>query len=255
MNWHDSIFAYCERAFDPGFWAEPFNAISNVAFLVAAYFAGRLYSRSGASDYIVAFLIGMIALIGVGSFLFHTIATRWAALADVLPIATFTLIYMAFALRRLAGLPVVIVTALMAAYFATVYWTFSIECRPDWLPATVLAGRNCLNGSVVYLPTLVALLTLLAILAVRRHRSTSQVLLAAIVFAASLTFRTLDYELCDQAQVFGASRGTHTLWHILNAVLLYILARTAIYNAAPRSVLPEPASPAIRGATRTWWNR
>ena len=38
-------------------------------------------------------------VIGVGSFLFHTFANRWSALADVLPILAFVLIYI-FAANR-----------------------------------------------------------------------------------------------------------------------------------------------------------
>lgn len=233
MSWHEPIFAYCERASDPDFWAEPFNAISNAAFLVAALLAGRLYLKRQINDPTIACLIGLIGLIGFGSFLFHTIATRWSALADVVPIAIFTLIYMVFALRRFAGLSSGIVALLMGLYLATVTWTFTIDCKPDWLPATAIVGRNCLNGSVIYLPTLVSLLVLLAILAIKRHRTAVPILLATIVFSLSLSFRTLDYELCDQVHLLGASRGTHALWHILNAALLYILARTAIYDVRP----------------------
>jgi hypothetical protein len=35
MAWSTPIDLYCERA-DPSFWAEPVNALSNCAFLIAA---------------------------------------------------------------------------------------------------------------------------------------------------------------------------------------------------------------------------
>lgn len=35
MDWRSHIDAYCERI-DPGFWSEPINALTNLAFLVAA---------------------------------------------------------------------------------------------------------------------------------------------------------------------------------------------------------------------------
>ena len=68
---------YCERT-GAGFWAEPVNAMTNLAFLVAA--------------------------VGVGSFLWHTFATPWAEWADVIPIGLFIAVFLASFLRRVAGL-------------------------------------------------------------------------------------------------------------------------------------------------------
>ena len=41
----------------------------------------------------------ILALIGIGSFLFHTFAQTWAGLADVLPILMFILVYIYVATR------------------------------------------------------------------------------------------------------------------------------------------------------------
>lgn len=41
----------------------------------------------------------------IGSFLFHTLATGWAALADTLPILLFILGYLIVFAHRFAGLP------------------------------------------------------------------------------------------------------------------------------------------------------
>ena len=38
MRWSESIDMYCERT-DPGLWSEPLNALTNLAFLLAALFA------------------------------------------------------------------------------------------------------------------------------------------------------------------------------------------------------------------------
>ena len=35
MDWTAQIDGYCERL-GPGFWAEPLNALTNLAFLIAA---------------------------------------------------------------------------------------------------------------------------------------------------------------------------------------------------------------------------
>jgi hypothetical protein len=46
---------------------------------------------------------------------------------------------------------------------------------------------------------------------------------AALLFAISLTLRSVDMALCPAFPL-----GTHFAWHILNAAVLYILLRTAI---------------------------
>jgi hypothetical protein len=79
------IFAYCERGLDPAFWAEPLNALSNAAFLIAAWWAWRTWRQSLQAGQAELGLVALLAVIGAGSFLFHTFATRWAALADVIP--------------------------------------------------------------------------------------------------------------------------------------------------------------------------
>lgn len=43
MSLGEKLFLYCERAQDPSFWAEPLNAVSNAAFLIAAFVAAREY--------------------------------------------------------------------------------------------------------------------------------------------------------------------------------------------------------------------
>src|SRR3954454_10036771 len=98
-DWTAPIDAYCERI-DASFWSEPINALSNAAFLVAAAIAFARWRRAGASDLPVLFLIATVAVVGIGSFLFHTFANRWSRLADVIPIAVFIYGYFGLAMRR-----------------------------------------------------------------------------------------------------------------------------------------------------------
>ena len=84
MDWTAQLDGYCERI-DPSFWAEPLNAVTNAAFVL------------------VAMLCAVLAVIGVGSFLFHTLATVWASLADTGPIAVFVLSYLYLANRDFLG--------------------------------------------------------------------------------------------------------------------------------------------------------
>lgn len=49
--------------------------------------------------------------------------------------------------------------------------------------------------------------------------------LATLLFAASLTCRSLDMLVCNWL-----STGTHPLWHLLNAGVLYLSARALVLN-------------------------
>lgn len=230
MSWTDQIFAYCERAGDPAFWAEPFNALSNAAFLLAALAGGiHLGRRSDAAHRRIEWgLVLLIAIIGVGSFLFHTYATRWASVADTAPIGLFMIGYLAYALRRFLGVSYVTVAVLLAAFVGALRYAGSIPCDPALLPVTAAAGRPCFNGSLGYVPALGALVLAGLALRVRMHRAAWPVLAAAAIFAVSLTLRTVDFELCGESIVLGRARGTHTLWHLLNAVVLYTLLMAAV---------------------------
>ena len=102
VDWMRQVDNYCERV-DASYWSEPVNAISNAAFLIAAFVCwGMLRGRS---DIGARLLTANLFLIGVGSYLFHTYATAWAGVADVLPIQTFILIYLFLATTRILGLP------------------------------------------------------------------------------------------------------------------------------------------------------
>ena len=98
---------YCERT-GSGVDAEPLNALTNAAFLVAAWGAWRFLSRhpSRSAHGLVVALIATMVLVGVGSFLFHTVATRWAEWGDVLPIMLFMLLYLWLVLTLFFGWPI-----------------------------------------------------------------------------------------------------------------------------------------------------
>lgn len=220
LDWFDPIRAYCERA-DGGFWAEPFGAVSNAAFLVAAAAAGRLALQ--ARDRACLALAGMIAVIGVGSFLFHTLAVRWAMLADIVPIALFVVAYFALALRRLLGLGVAVTVPLVLAFALA-----EVALTPFLEAVTGLPLAQLTNGSLDYLPALIALLGVAAALAGRRATTARNLALVALLFLVSLTVRTLDRAACPVIPI-----GTHWLWHVLNAAVLYALIAIAVRHPAP----------------------
>ena len=220
------FFDYCERGQNPAFWAEPLNAISNAAFIIAALLALMSWQRyrhdlagvprQSRSELA---LVALVAVIGAGSFLFHTYATRWAKLADVIPISVFMVVYLGYALRRFVGLGWVLTLAGLAAFFASIQFAESFDC----------GGRACFNGSVGYLPALAALALIGGWLSIAGHPAARWVLGSAAIFAVSLTLRTLDRSICPHTALFaGRMLGTHFIWHMCNATLLYLLLMAAI---------------------------
>jgi hypothetical protein len=208
MSWSTPVDRYCERT-DPSFWAEPVNAITNAAFLIAAAAALVDWRGNGGRDLPALGLIGIVAAIGAGSFTFHTVATRAAALLDVLPITAFIYGYLLLALRRFLDLRPLSAFAILAGFVA---FSLGLSAR---LPP------GFLNGSGAYLPALAAMLAIGWL--DRRKPPGRTVLAATVVFAISLLFRTIDNLVCDAVPL-----GTHFLWHASNAVVLYLLLRAAM---------------------------
>ncbi len=219
MDWTRQLNNYCERL-GPEFWAEPVNAATNLAFIVAAIVGWRAFARRGGDDLAIAWLVVVVTAVGIGSFLFHTVATVWAAMADVLPITLFILSYLALVLRRGFALP----------------WWAALAITLLFLPVSsaVEAGvgtavGDALGGSEGYLPALAALGVCGAWLMRREHALGGPLLVAAGLFAVSLTFRTLDMPLCPAFPL-----GTHFLWHLLNGLLLGWLIVSLVRYGRPR---------------------
>lgn len=117
--WAQPVWLYSERGTSTALLAEPFNLVSNLAFLAAALAGLWVYRRLPYSrrshDHLL--LIGLVALVGLGGALFHTFADRWSELADMLPMLVFMLVYLVYAATRLADLPPGL-AALVALVFA-----------------------------------------------------------------------------------------------------------------------------------------
>ncbi|MGB8432693.1 MAG: ceramidase domain-containing protein [Burkholderiales bacterium] len=208
MPWLDQIDLYCERT-DLTLWSEPLNAITNLAFLTAGALLWRVQSAAAkpvnAPDRVLAALMGAI---GVASFLFHTLATVWAALADTLSILVFAAYFLFLFLTRAARIRGM--SALAAAgVFAGLSYAF---------PKILASGP--LTGSAGYLPYVIALAAMIAYLSRTRPASARTFLGATLLFLVSLGLRSVDLPLCGEFPL-----GTHFFWHLLNAVVLFRLAR------------------------------
>jgi hypothetical protein len=221
MDWYAPIRAYCERG-SPAFWAEPANALSNAAFLLAAAAAAWRAHKAEPPDRVCLGFAGLIAVVGAGSLLFHTLAVYWSMLADVIPIALFIYAYLALALRRFLRLTPLRVAAAVAGF---ALFGFALGPLLDGLTGTDVSRLT--NGSIDYIPALLALFgTAWAVTGRPEERLLGTGLRLAgigVLFVISLAARTADLAACAVL-----ATGTHPLWHVLNAIVLYALLATAI---------------------------
>lgn len=221
------IDLYCERtAF--GFWDEPINALSNIAFLVVSLFAARIALKRSSPDIMELTVIFLAGLIGVGSFLFHTFATPVTELADILTIWTFVAAFVLLIIYRASGealLKTVRITVVSAVITGVLFWFTAEDLMTDQPNTT-----GVFNGSMQYAPALFALVLFAALTIIRRHPARYTISAAALAFFVALFFRTIDLEVCNTVAI-----GTHFLWHILNGLMVGLLLFTLLRHFPPRA--------------------
>lgn len=196
MDWLASVDAYCERL-GPGYWAEPVNALTNAAFVLAAMLVWP-YARGLGRAMCV-----LLAVIGVGSWLFHTHANRLTGVMDTTPILAFILLYVFAASRDLLGL-----RGWMAGLAVLGFFPFSALLVPVFRDL----GMGSSSG---YAPVPVLILIYAALLWRRRPGVARGLAVGAGILCLSLAARMADMPICGRFPL-----GTHFLWHILNAVML-----------------------------------
>ena len=204
---------YCERV-GPGLLAEPLNAVTNASFLLAAWAAWVLAERGGSLSPRVRVLVALAASVGVGSILWHTLATPWALVLDTVPILFFIVWYVWLYTRDVLELRPRSAVASVAVFLAATF--------------VALRYSHVLHGALVYTPGLLVLVVLGGVHA-REARPERFTLLAATgVYAAALFFRTIDQEVCPALPI-----GTHFLWHSLIGLVAYLAMRCLILNLGP----------------------
>ena len=250
MTFGEHVFLYCERGTNEALWAEPINAISNAGFFLAALIFWQLIlwrprEECSADHYL---FVALVFLIGFGSLAFHLYADEGTALADVIPIVLFMLVYLGFALNRFLCVPpgwtvflVVVFTGLVGAAMHVHCWDGGI----GWAGGAPDA-KPCLNGSMGYLPALGALIVVGMVAAERGHKAAPYVLGAAVLFTISIILRSVDLAFCDRVVIDGRSVGTHFMWHLLNAVVIFLLLRASLETGTKEVAVaaepePEPA--------------
>ena len=210
------IDLYCERI-TTDLWAEPVNAVTNAAFVLAAIILWRFAQHTGRLNNRLRLLLCLMGAIGIGSGLFHTFATASTRVLDELPITLFVL------------------------YYVWLYCRFVLQMRAistsTLLVATLLAAyggkllSQLLNGSLMYAPVLLLVIGIGLNHLSQDRRERYSIIAAAGAFASALFFRTVDNAICP---VFPL--GTHFLWHLLDATALYLVARALVANMSNNSL-------------------
>ena len=202
--------AYCERT-APGLLAEPLNALTNASFLIAAWAAWYLARRSGRLSGDMLSLLWLSVATGIGSGLWHTFATAWSLILDVIPILLFLVGFFWLYLRGVARVPT----------------SFAVAAIVVFLLATVSAPAfgSVLHGALYYTPALIFLFVLGVYHAREWEVARVSLLAAAGALGLALVLRTIDQEVCPSFPI-----GTHFLWHSLNGLAAYLAMRCLILS-------------------------
>ena len=135
---------YCERA-GTGIFAEPLNAVSNLAFLITAVLAAGLIRRQGGMSRLTRALPWSIAEVALASALYHTLRGPLTFALDALSLLLFVVLALLIVLReiRLQTAAVGLITLVFIGLEAA---------------ALFLLPQQFLNGSTTYLLMLFLLL-------------------------------------------------------------------------------------------------
>ena len=214
------IVQYCERQ-TAGLLAEPINLVSNVAYVIAAWMFYRSQKRHASLEpEQVAAFCALLVLVALCSAAFHSIANKLTEVLDSLAILTFVSVYLWLSLRlRYATTLATTVVVLCSFHVANVL-------------IALLTPHSWLNGSLFYLPTWIVLLFMAASAPAPRLRR--RYFFALGLFSGCVLIRGIDLSLCPQLPI-----GTHFLWHIGTATLLFYLLKGLDAGGAVQTIAPH----------------
>src|SRR5688572_5085281 len=201
---------YCERVWF-SLLAEPINALSNLAFIVAAWTGWMLAKRTGTLTSGVKMLIALAIATAVGSMLWHTFANTLSLYLDVIPIVLFITGFLWLYVRDVMGKGVGFAALSLGALFLS-----AVLVQPI---------GDAVHGAPSYLPGLLVVLILGVYHAIQQKPSRFALLAAAGSYFAALFFRTIDNELCHYMTI-----GTHFIWHMFIALVTYLAMRSLIFR-------------------------
>lgn len=211
MDWTTPIDIYCERT-GPDLLSEPLNFVSNASFMVgAAWIFSLMLKMKRRWPAGMWLLVSLAFLIGVGSAVFHSFATRWAQMADVIPIGVFLVYFLGYLVRVVWNFSWAKVVGILSGFGLLTYL----------LSLVVDAERA--NGSNLYFGAAASLFLIGICSRNAGHGQWKTYLIAGALFVLSLTFRTIDLAVCP-----AFSFGTHFLWHVLNGLVIALALKALV---------------------------
>ncbi len=209
------FYGVCERS-SALWYAEPLNTISNLGFLYVAVMIYRYYHKHEDLErrwiWDIHALTFLTFIIGLNSIAFHMFPNPITELLDTIPIVMFIMIYFTSVLFRIGR-----VNLFQGIICLVAFVGFS--------HMLVHQFPRALNDSIGYLSSMIALVVIAVYLHLKARPSSTHFMMAAIIGITSLFCRAIDRELCGMFPL-----GTHFLWHMLNATLLYILMKQIVRN-------------------------
>ena len=185
-----------ERGDSQDLLAEPVNTLSNIAF-----FAAMLATMPFVKSWFDGLLSAGIAMVGLGSTLYHVRPCRMTRQIDAITIIAWVLLYVFgwahFMMHIDARMSAALVVVFLAInYFFNKRYGSSLNGSADYLP---VIGLLLISGSSVWY--------------LYGH---PHLVIAGVLAATSLVFRVVDMDVKIPA-------GTHFIWHIMNGFMMAML--------------------------------
>lgn len=201
---------YCERGDSLEFFAEPLNAISNLAFIFAGFGIYRLLIKNRIQQIEYKIVLILILLVGFGSFLWHATRNSFTLLLDIVPTAlTFTLITYIFLSKLMQNR---LLALLIAMLLLPVRFFIS-----SFAPTDIIS--SLIRNSIIFTTFLV-----LIVWSFKKHgRIAFEGLSVLVIYLLAISTRGIDLQVCPTFNI-----GTHFLWHIFNALAAYLALRFLI---------------------------
>lgn len=196
------IPTFCEQI-ALGFIAEPLNAFSNLAFILAAIGIFKLLAINKIQKLEYKLVLLLVFLTGVGSFLWHATRTPFGLILDAVPTAlSFTLVTFIFLEKLISNkaLALLIVLILLPTRFIV-----SSFASTDVISSLI---RHSINAGGFLIMILWAFK--------KYGRIALEGFGVLAIYLLAIIMRMIDSPICQTFQT-----GTHFLWHIFSAVAAY----------------------------------
>lgn len=202
------IGIYCERIAQ-GNWQEPFNTISSLAFIIAGLLGLALCVKIS-GDFLRILMSICVVAIGVSSLLLHKSGVPLPPAYDVAPVLLFDICAAWAIISR--GCKTNTTTTIMLVVLI-ILTSLALS------PVSRLAGFYFIGvehlGFVIWMMIFSIVLITGSML-----NSGATLMLASVTLLFALWFRGIDIEKCVTY-----AHGTHWLWHIANAIGVYLIIR------------------------------